>query len=54
MKKYDPGDDDGQAPLRALQFGTDVMDRTRVVRINVELNVFEIRGVVEQVEYQTR
>ena len=52
VEENDPRDDDRQAPFGALEFGTDMIDWARVVRVNVELDVLEIGRVVEHVEYQ--
>lgn len=54
MEKNEPGDDDRQSPFGALEFGADVMDRSCIVHVNVELDVLEIGRVVKHVEYQTR
>lgn len=54
VEKDDPGDNDGQAPFGTLEFGADMMDRSRVVRVNIELDMLEMGGIVEHVEYQTK
>ena len=54
VKEDNPGDDDGQAPFRALEFGADVMDRSCIVCVDVKLDILEIRGVVEHVEYEAK
>ena len=54
VDKNDPGDDDRQTPFGTLEFGADVVDWSRVVRVNVELDVLEIRGVVEHEEHQAK
>lgn len=54
VEKNDPRDNDRQAPLGALNLGANVMDRSSVVRVNVEVNVLEVGGEVEHVEYQSK
>ena len=51
MEKDEPEDNDGQAPFGTLELGADVMNRARVVCVNVELDILEIRRIVEYVEY---
>lgn len=54
VEKNEPGDDDRQSPFGALELSADVMDRSRIMRVNIELNVLEIGRVVEHVEDQTK